>query len=42
MVSSGKQGAGDTDLSGPYGVAVSPSGEVAVADQNNHRVVVYG
>jgi hypothetical protein len=41
MVSSGKQGAGDTDLHYPYGVAVSTTGKVAVADLNNYRVVVY-
>jgi hypothetical protein len=40
-VSSGKQGAGDTDLSGPYDVAVNPTGEVAVAELHNQSVVVY-
>ena len=39
----GRRGQGQGEFSGPYGVALSPSGsEIAVADYSNDRVQIFG
>ena len=41
-IGTGKKGSGDGDLNCPYDVAVLPaSGEIAIADNHNHRVCIF-
>ena len=41
LMSFGSEGTGPGQFDGPWGVAVNRHGEIAVSDQNNHRVQVF-